>query len=263
MKQKKGFTLIELLAVIIILAIIALIATPIVMKVIESGKEGAAERSAENYIRAVETQLMSLRINENPINDGTYTIRENGNLCYGINRDCEASEMIEIEISGKKPNGGYIAISNGKVEPTGTNIMIDDHILIIGENGSIIETEGFSPQYYSYTMNIVIGETEVPENPSNMPPADRNEYLGYDVQNGIITAGYLCFKENGNQYCLKAEDESAYLLNTNIMRKAYYDNLSNCNFYDVMSQCDTVWIEKAGSVQVQSCNNLVSGLMCY
>ena len=34
--MKKGFTLIELLAVIVILAIIALIATPIVLEIIET-----------------------------------------------------------------------------------------------------------------------------------------------------------------------------------------------------------------------------------
>ena len=39
--MKKGFTLIELLAVIIILAVIALIATPVVLNVIENSKKEA------------------------------------------------------------------------------------------------------------------------------------------------------------------------------------------------------------------------------
>ena len=46
MKNKKGFTLIELLAVIIILAVIALIATPIVLNVIESARKSANKDSA-------------------------------------------------------------------------------------------------------------------------------------------------------------------------------------------------------------------------
>ena len=37
--MKKGFTLIELLAVIIVLAVIALIARPIVLNVVDSAKE--------------------------------------------------------------------------------------------------------------------------------------------------------------------------------------------------------------------------------
>ena len=52
--NKKGFTLIELLAVIVILAIIALIATPIVMNVIDNAQKGADARSVEGYMKAVE-----------------------------------------------------------------------------------------------------------------------------------------------------------------------------------------------------------------
>ena len=52
--NKKGFTLIELLAVIVILAIIALIATPIVMNVIDKAQDGANARSVEGYMKAVE-----------------------------------------------------------------------------------------------------------------------------------------------------------------------------------------------------------------
>ena len=51
--MKKGFTLIELLAVIVILAIIALIATPIVLSIINDTKESATFRSAEYYLDAV------------------------------------------------------------------------------------------------------------------------------------------------------------------------------------------------------------------
>ena len=45
--KNKGFTLIELLAVIVILAIIALIATPIILGIIEDARDSAKERSAE------------------------------------------------------------------------------------------------------------------------------------------------------------------------------------------------------------------------
>lgn len=48
--MKKGFTLIELLAVIIILAIIALIATPIVLNVIENAKLKSLENSCYGVI---------------------------------------------------------------------------------------------------------------------------------------------------------------------------------------------------------------------
>ena len=53
--MKKGFTLIELLAVIVILAIIALIASPIVIGLIEDARMEAAERSTEAAISAAKT----------------------------------------------------------------------------------------------------------------------------------------------------------------------------------------------------------------
>ena len=41
MKRKNGFTLIELLAVIVILAIIALIATPIILGIVDNARKDA------------------------------------------------------------------------------------------------------------------------------------------------------------------------------------------------------------------------------
>ena len=52
--MKKGFTLIELLAVIVILAIIALIATPIILGIINDARRSAKERTAELVYTGVE-----------------------------------------------------------------------------------------------------------------------------------------------------------------------------------------------------------------
>lgn len=54
MKKRNGFTLIELLAVIVILAIIALIATPMVLKYIEDSRKGAAESDCYAAMKAAE-----------------------------------------------------------------------------------------------------------------------------------------------------------------------------------------------------------------
>ena len=52
-KKRKGFTLIELLAVIIILAIIALIATPIILNVIEEAKISAGKSEANMILGGI------------------------------------------------------------------------------------------------------------------------------------------------------------------------------------------------------------------
>ena len=60
--KEKGFTLIELLAVIVILAIIALIATPIILGIIKDSKKEADQRSIENYTKAVENAVVQFQM---------------------------------------------------------------------------------------------------------------------------------------------------------------------------------------------------------
>ena len=55
--KNKGFTLIELLAVIVILAIIALIATPIILGIIKDSKEESNKRSVDMYAKAIENAI--------------------------------------------------------------------------------------------------------------------------------------------------------------------------------------------------------------
>ena len=88
--NKKGFTLIELLAVIVILAIIALIATPVVLNIIEDSKESAAKDSAMVIAKAAETYYVSNatlegeKVGEIYLNDGT------------------------LQYKGEKPDKGYV-----------------------------------------------------------------------------------------------------------------------------------------------------------
>jgi len=114
--KKRGFTLIELLAVIVVLAIIALIATPIVMNVIKNAQMGAAERSADNYVKAVDTLIATNKLDGNAVADDTYTIDSNGNLTFGT-----------VEVSGKKPVGGSVVVKDGQVVKGETTIIYEDY----------------------------------------------------------------------------------------------------------------------------------------
>ena len=60
--MKKGFTLIELLAVIVILAIIALIATPIILDIIGESKKNSDELSIEMYGRAIKNAIADYQV---------------------------------------------------------------------------------------------------------------------------------------------------------------------------------------------------------
>ena len=121
--KRKGFTLIELLAVIVVLAIIALIATPIVMNTIKSAKKGAAERSGDSFIGAVETAVATAKLDGKDIPDGTYSIDGDGNLTgAGL-----PNGKLTIDMKGNKPKSGTITIKSGNVSKSGTKLVIGDY----------------------------------------------------------------------------------------------------------------------------------------
>ena len=97
MKNKKiGFTLIELLAVIIVLAIIALIATPIIFNVIENAKIKSLENSCYGVIDAVRTKYAEGLLNsENGLVDLTGDVKD-------------------LTIAGEHPYMGTWEIDNSK-----------------------------------------------------------------------------------------------------------------------------------------------------
>ena len=133
MKRKNAFTLIELLAVIVVLAIIALIATPIVMNTIKKSKKGAAERSADNYIKQVETAVAEERLNKNEVLEGEYQITSDGNLCRDKSASCSDEEKIKIEISGNKPTSGTVTISNDGVSQDEVRLIVGDYKVIYNQ----------------------------------------------------------------------------------------------------------------------------------
>lgn len=56
-KNAKGFTLIELIAVLVIMTIIALIATPLVLSVVRKANISADKRSIDAYGRSIEIAI--------------------------------------------------------------------------------------------------------------------------------------------------------------------------------------------------------------
>ena len=59
MKKNKAFTLIELIAVLVIMAILALIVTPLVMNIIRKARISADKRSIDAYGRSIELAIAS------------------------------------------------------------------------------------------------------------------------------------------------------------------------------------------------------------
>ena len=106
MKKKKGFTLIELLAVIVILAIIALIATPIVLNIIKTSRKGAFARSAEGVLKASKIYYASSLMEE-------VTSKEQEFTCD--NKTCITESNIKLDVDGSVGEGNVKITSDGKI----------------------------------------------------------------------------------------------------------------------------------------------------
>ncbi len=97
--MKKGFTLIELLAVIVILAIILLIAMPIVLNVIKEARLGAFNSTGFGLVKTAETEYFRRSL-EGSTPEVEYT----------------APAFTGIDFSGKAPTGGSIVVrANGSI----------------------------------------------------------------------------------------------------------------------------------------------------
>lgn len=141
MKQK-GFTLIELLAVIVILAIIALIATPIILGIIKNSKEQSIMRSAELYIDAVEQAIVrkNLEVEYNPQEC----------IIVGGQLNC-AGKTLEVQIEGEVPEDyTIIKLKNGKAI-SGSKLIFKQAEVNINDKGEmkidpITKNETITPQ---------------------------------------------------------------------------------------------------------------------
>lgn len=130
--NKKGFTLVELLAVIVILAIIALIATPIILNVIDNAKEGATKNSAYGYIDALEkANAQEILKNSNiSVLSGTYTIKSSGAQVVDA-----SSNSITVKFKGDAPESGSLTYAEGKL--TGGSIKVGGKTFTINSDGEL------------------------------------------------------------------------------------------------------------------------------
>ncbi|MBR1377173.1 MAG: type II secretion system protein [Bacilli bacterium] len=190
MKSKRGFTLIELLAVIVILAVIALIVTPVVSNIISSAKEATFKEAVNNLLSASSNYLSKYLIDHNG-KEPSYSIIF---ICNGTS--CTNSLGDSLDISGSIPKSGRIVIENsndiyaevisdGVYYASGTkgNLNISKDVTLLDdysglENNQISISLILENSKYDYTSKIE--DLGVPLN-TRYPGTSDNDILSRNV----------------------------------------------------------------------------------
>jgi len=130
--KKKGFTLIELLAVIVILAIVAMIATPIILGIIKKAEISAFKLNVEEMVNDAEKQFVLENIKQEKENIIFSNIENEQNAILLENNDSYKGYNYKIKLFTNKSNDtiGYFVIDNGKYSASGKipidKVIIDD-----------------------------------------------------------------------------------------------------------------------------------------
>ena len=129
-KTKKGFTLIELIAVLVIMAIIALIATPLVMNIIRKARIAADKRSIDAYGRSIELAIAGYLLDTGkfPTSVEQLTIEYSGNqvVCSTTKINSDSSVYLAGCTVGGRSVEGYTYGSDKS--PTYTAYSIGDQV---------------------------------------------------------------------------------------------------------------------------------------
>ena len=128
--NKKGFTLIELLAIIVILAVIALIGTPIVTNIINTSRISAAERTCDAVQEATEL-LYNSSVMINPNFGGvTITFANNATVTPLV----EGDNVATFDYKNTYPQSGTITVAQDGTITWGT-LVVNTYQCTIGTSG--------------------------------------------------------------------------------------------------------------------------------
>jgi len=184
--KKKGFTLIELLATIVILAVIALIATPIILGVINKAEQNAFKNSVYGVYDAI---------------DYYYTINLDQT---GLDKEFDFSKTVPLNYKGEKMVSGKITIdekgnkivsfvTNGEYCANGKNndIKVSDDCIKLDETASEIDKNKIRTIATTNSITVILGEG-----------------FAVDNESGIKDYEYIIKKDNKEISKYKTTDET-------------------------------------------------------
>ena len=144
LKRGKGFTLIELIAVLVIMAIIALIVTPLVMTIIRKARISADKRSVDAYGRSIELAIAGYLLDNGsfPTSIGELTIEYSGDevVCSTTQLNDDSSIYLTgCTVNGRAVDYEYRTLRRTPPAPTYTAYNVGDHVSYNGVTYYVIE----------------------------------------------------------------------------------------------------------------------------
>ena len=241
--NKRGFTLIELLAVIVILAIIALIATPIILNMITKARKNAAKSSALGYIDAIEYYA-----GFNQISDGT----------DGYNTDLP--EMTDGKVKCEKTSSGWndkCSAFFAAVDTKTKGAKPDTATIYISSNGKVLENTVLV--YNSYEVSYDGQEATTGGKPSSSEPEPTPTVQWDNYKTATQTSGSTL--PAGSQFWIQemnnGEKEACALINGTAVCAS---NDSNGRL-DQFSKVNGVWTA-SGYISQKKAELEAKGLTC-
>lgn len=226
-KGSKGFTLIELIAVLVIMAIITLIVTPLVLNIIKKAKDSANKRSVDAYGKSIDLAVASYLLDTGnfPTSIDELTIEYSGTeVVCGVEQLNEDSSVYlsecsigGVEVTDSSTDDGYYHYGKLNIQ-TYQAYSIGDLVTYNGIDFYVIENSDENTNYVTLLKSDPLSIDEVNAYGEDDTVKDVNGYGGI----GYFTCSSGFSRVDGIWYC--GEKEVNYD-NSNI--KYVIDNWSN------------------------------------
>ena len=209
-RKEKGFTLIELIGVLVIMAILALIVTPLVMNIIRKARVAADKRSVDAYGRSIEYAIAGYLLDNGrfPTSIDQLTIEYSGSevVCETTQLNSDSSVYLTgCTVAGRTVDYAY-GTDKTPPAPTYTAYSVGDEVTYNGVDYYVIKDSGVKEQ----TVTLLKAK-----------PLSTAEVTSYKTTAGIgiTSTTTVSYAEDVNGYGGMAFGESSNYYNTSYIKK--------------------------------------------
>ena len=200
LKRGKGFTLIELIAVLVIMAIIALIVTPLVMNVIRKARISADKRSVDAYGRSIELAIAGYLLDTGklPTEVSQLTIEYSGNqvVCETTQINSDSSVYLAgCTVAGRNVENYIYGEDKTPPAPTYTAYQVGDTVTYNSINYYVIKDSSASEESVTLLKAEPLSYEDVQtySNGTGAQTFDNNGYGGmqYHSSSSVYSTSYV------------------------------------------------------------------------